>query len=175
MERWGRLDVVVNNASHSAPGYYDAPIERIPVDEFDRVHAVDVRGSFLMTRAAAPHLRATRGAVVNVSSSSALQGERELLLFNPGKVAVAALTAASARALAPEVRVNAVAPGSIDTGWIQAWGLSKAEIASLSASVPLGRVGRAEELAEAVAFLASDAASYITGQTLIVDGGAFTR
>lgn len=173
---FGAIDVLVNNASYASKASWARPLEDLDVAEFDRVVAVDLRGTFLATRAAMRALRARRGAVVNVASSSALQGDAETLVHNPAKAGIVGFTRSLARAEAPHgVRVNAVAPGSIDTGWIEGWGLSEADQAALVKAVPLRRVAKGEELAAAVVFLSSPAASYMTGQTLVVDGGAMMQ
>jgi len=172
----GGLDVLVNNASYASKASWNRPLEALDPAEFDRVVLVDLRGTFLMSRACIAMLRARRGCIVNVASSAALQGDAETLVHNAAKMGVVGFTRSLARAEARSgVRVNAVAPGSIDTGWIESWRLDEADRRALVEAIPLGRVARAEELGEAVAFLCSPRASYVTGQTLVVDGGVLMR
>jgi NAD(P)-dependent dehydrogenase (short-subunit alcohol dehydrogenase family) len=176
--RFGGLDVVVANAAVSTY----VPFERMREDEIDEVLDVDLRAALLCARAAiAPMRERGAGSIVLVSSVQAF-------LTLPGCVPYAAAKAglvAAARALAPEVggygiRVNAVAPGTIDTPMLQRdlAGMNRAEAASFLARVEqanaLGRIGTPDEVADVVVFLASDAARYVTGTTVVVDGGYLT-
>lgn len=173
--RFGRLDILVNGASASRKGY-DLDIEEISPADFDDVYKVDLMGTFLCCRAAMPLLRKSRGAIVNFSSSAALQGDGSTLLYAAAKAGVDGFTRSLARKAAPDVRVNAVAPGSIDAGtWIRDWKLKPQELKEFASEAPMGRLGRASDLASAILFLASDDASFITGQTLIVDGGLYSK
>lgn len=168
----GRIDVLHNNAGRLTR----ASVTELSVAEWDREFAVNVRSIFLTCRAVIPAmLEQGGGAIVNTASVSALVGESRIPAYSASKAAVLNLT----RQLAADysrsgVRVNCVCPGWIPTGFNDPLigGMSDDELqAALDATVPLGRQGTVEEVAAAVAFLASDDASYIVGQALVVDGG----
>lgn len=170
----GRLDVLVNNAgiSKMVPG---KPLEGIGEEDFDRLFQVNVRSCFQMCRAAAGALKASRGAIVNMSSHSAMSGYGSSMVYAATKGALNTLTIGLARKLAPEVRVNAVCPGFVATTWMKKLrGLDDDALAAFTESVrrsaPLQRVVRAEDVAEAVVFFALQA-PLITGQLLVIDGG----
>ncbi|MFC7304313.1 SDR family NAD(P)-dependent oxidoreductase [Streptomyces monticola] len=167
VERFGCLDVLVNNAFSCTP---DTPLFE---DEPDEVweHDLDItlNGAFRCARAALPHLAASgRGAIVSVGS---VNGEMSFSnhAYSAAKAGLASLTRTLADHAAPRgVRVNLVAPGTVRTG---AWAGREDQLAAVSALYPLGRVGEPEDIAAAVAFLASRDAAWITGTTLRVDGG----
>jgi 3-oxoacyl-[acyl-carrier protein] reductase len=174
LRRFGRLDILVNNAGFAARRSWRLGLDAIDPRDWDRAMAVDVRGALLCSQAAAPAMRRSGGgAIVNLSSSAALQGDETLLLYSAAKAALAGWTRNLALALAPSIRVNAVAPGSIATGWIADWKLTAADLDAIRRSTPLRRIGTPEDVAHAIAFLASDDARYTTGQVLIVDGGVY--
>lgn len=163
--RYGRLDALVNNASGFAP----TPIGGATPAQWDALFASNARAPFFLAQAAAPHLRAARGAIVNLVDIYAERPLRDHSLYCMAKAALVMATRALALELAPEVRVNAVAPGAIL--WPEAeGGKDEAAKAAMLARTPLGRTGSAEEIAEAVRWLLREA-RYTTGQVLRVDGG----
>jgi NAD(P)-dependent dehydrogenase (short-subunit alcohol dehydrogenase family) len=167
-QKFGRLDVLVNNAGIAI----FKPILGLTYEEWSRVLAVNLTGPFLCTQAAAPLIRDSGGgAVVNVTSISGLRASTLRTAYGTSKAGLAHLTQQQAIELASlGIRVNAVAPGPVDTAMAQAVHTPEIRAAYLDA-IPLNRYGLEQELAEAIFFLCSDLASYITGQTIAVDGG----
>ncbi len=170
---FGRLDIVVNNAGITR----DNLLFKMSVAEFDLVLAVHLRGTFLLTKAAQQHLVANNyGRVVNLSSRSAL-GNRGQANYAAAKAGVIGFTATAALELGRfGITVNAVAPGFIDTAMTEATarrlGLEPEEFRQgAAAQIPVGRVGKPEDIAAAVAFFASEEAGFVSGQTLHVNGG----
>ena len=169
LARFGRLDVVFNNAGIGAYG----KVPDLDPDVWHRTIDVDLHGVFYGCRAAIPHLRrAGGGSIINTASISGLGGDSGLAAYNAAKGALVNFTRALAIDHAREgIRVNAVCPGAIETP-LAAGILANPELADEYARrVPMGRVGKAEEIAGVVAFLASDDASYMTGAMVVVDGG----
>ncbi len=164
LERFGRLDVVVNNAGTT---------RRIPFADLDaaddevwrRILDVNLIGPWLLSRAAAPALREAKGAIVNVGSVAGIIALGSSLPYSVSKAALHHMTRGLAQALAPDVRVNAVAPGLVDTPWTAGWEANE----EILAQIPLGRVGTPEDVADAVVSLART--PYATGQVVVVDGG----
>jgi NAD(P)-dependent dehydrogenase (short-subunit alcohol dehydrogenase family) len=166
--RFGRLDALVNNAGIAV----FAPLLETSDDDWSRVLAVNLTGPFLCTQAAAPLMREHGGgAVVNITSISAVRASTLRSAYGTSKAGLAHLTKQLAVELASlGIRVNGVAPGPVETAMAKA--VHTPEIrADYHDAIPLNRYGLEEELAEAVLFLCSDRASYITGQILAVDGG----
>jgi NAD(P)-dependent dehydrogenase (short-subunit alcohol dehydrogenase family) len=174
LARHGRLDILVNNAG--APHGADRnEIEDVPLDAWERVMAVNVRGSFLMSRAAVPPMRRQQwGRIIGISSSAATQPLRRRTAYAASKAAIIGFTKALAVDLATAgITVNAVAPGPTQTSRALSTATAGADtaFAEIAKRMPMQRHGRPEEIAAVVAFLASDASSYVTGQTIAVNGG----
>src|SRR5262249_16546667 len=159
--RLGRIDAIVSNAGIGASGGHEAAT----LAAWNRVLATNLTATFLLARAAAGDLRRARGAIVSIASTRAHMSEPDTLAYSASKGGLLALTHGLAIALAAEVRVNAVSPGWIDTG------KHGALTARDHAQHPVGRVGRPEDVAAAVAYLLSEEAGFLTGTELIVDGG----
>ncbi|MBB6470328.1 NAD(P)-dependent dehydrogenase (short-subunit alcohol dehydrogenase family) [Aminobacter lissarensis] len=173
VERWGRLDALVNNAAMTVKSNpFD--LETLSASDFQDVFAVNVVGAYQMCRAAIPTMRTSGGgAIVNVSSNVAFTGGGSSLAYTASKGALNALTMALARTCGPDIRVNAVCPGVIDTRWMrQTLGTdSYAALAKrYSETAPLGRVATPEDVAGAVVWLI-EGADFVTGELLSVDGG----
>lgn len=174
----GRPSVLVNSAG-IAPG--EGGVTSCPPDQWDLVMAVNVRGTYLTARHALPHLIAAGGgAVVNLSSVFGFRGLAGECAYAASKAAIVNLTRQMALDQAGHgIRVNCVCPSDCDTPMIDGLVAREADPAAakaaLAAAIPLGRLGRAEEVASAVAFLCSDEASFITGAALPVDGGFLAR
>jgi 3-oxoacyl-[acyl-carrier protein] reductase len=161
-----RIDVLVNNAGVLVEGL----LATMPLADFDRQVAVNLRGPFIVTQAALPRIPAG-GRIVNVASELAYLGREGASAYAATKGAILSLTRSWARELAPEILVNAVAPGPVDTPLL-GFGAMSPEAQALETRNPLGRVGQPHEIAAVISFLASDRASFITGQCFSADGGA---
>ena len=164
---FGGLDILVNNAGITR----DNLAVRMTEEEFDDVIAVNLKGTFATAKFAAAHMmRARTGRIINISSVSGLMGNAGQANYAAAKAGVIGMTKSMARELAPRgVTVNAVAPGFITTDMTDK--LSENVCDQIKGAIPMRRFGAVEDIAETVAFLASDAAGYITGETIRVDGG----
>jgi NAD(P)-dependent dehydrogenase (short-subunit alcohol dehydrogenase family) len=166
VEAFGRLDCAHNNA-----GILGAPAKTAdcPEEEWDRIVAINLKGVFLCMRVEIPQMLAQGGgAIVNTASSAGLTGMARMPAYVASKHGVAGVTKAAALDYAKSnIRVNAVCPGFIDTPLVQRAGATQA---GADKYVPTGRIGRPEEIAEAVVWLCSDAASYVTGHAMAIDG-----
>jgi meso-butanediol dehydrogenase/(S,S)-butanediol dehydrogenase/diacetyl reductase len=169
VQRFGRLDILFNNAGI---GSFGATPE-LPVEEWQRVIAIDLNGVFYGCRSAIPVMRAQGGGViVNTASASGLAADYHFAAYNAAKAGVINYTRAVAIDHAREgIRCNAVCPGPVDTPILQTISGIREIRAAWDAAVPMGRFAQPGEIAEVVAFLASDAASFITGAAIPVDGG----
>ncbi len=168
IERFGRLDVIVNNAGIAPTG----PITEVPIDAWHDVIATDVSGVFYGCRAAIPYLKITRGAIVNVSSVSGLGGDWGMSFYNAAKGAVTNFTRAAALDCAADgIRVNAVCPSLTATDLTKDMLGDELLMEAFRERIPLGNYAQPEDVAAAIAFLASDEARFITGVNLPVDGG----
>ena len=168
VEQFGQLDYVVNCAGTTV--YVDMPeLEGLKPEFWDEIMAVNVKGLFSVCRAAAPHLKKTRGSIVNITSVAGITGMGSSIAYAASKAAAISVTKSLARVLAPEVRVNSVAPGIVLTRWVEG---REAHVKKLGEHTPLGRCCNAEDVADvAVPLLVN--ATMMTGQTVVVDGGAF--
>ena len=170
LEEFGRLDILVNNAATN-PVF--GPLVEIEEGAWDKIMALNVKGYlFAAQRAAKQMLAVGKGAIVNVSSTGGVRASPGLGAYSVSKAAVIMLTRVLARELAPfGVRVNAIAPALVETRFSEALWKTPEILESYLKSTPAGRTAQPEEMAGAVVYLCSDAASYVTGQTLILDGG----
>lgn len=172
MDKWGRVDALVNNAG-TTKFVKHSDLDGLSADDFLRIYRLNVVGPFQMTRACAPALKAAKGAVVNVSSVASLLGTGSSMAYAASKAGLNSLTMSLARVLGPEVRVNAVCPGYVDTPWqTNAHGAERAKQAAerYSAMVPLQDYARPEDVADAIVWLI-EGARQTTGETLFIDGG----
>jgi 3-oxoacyl-[acyl-carrier protein] reductase len=162
----GGLDVLVNNAGTTH--FIDhRELDRVTEEVWDEIFAVNVKGPFFTCRAAMPLLQTRKGAIVNVTSVAGLQGHGSSIPYAASKAALNTMTKSLARAFAPDVRVNAVAPGPVLTRWLVG---HEEAVDKAVRQTPLGRAATPEDIADAVVFLALDT-TLMTGQVIVVDGG----
>lgn len=172
VQDFGGVSALVNNAADADP--YNAPLSELSLDEWERKLRTNLTGPLLCAKHCAKHLDPGGGAIVNIASTRALQSDRRQEAYAASKGGIIALTHALAISLGPRVRVNCVSPGFIDTSaWVR--GGVRALTDTDHSQHPVGRVGQPEDVAELVLFLLSDAAGFITGQNLVVDGGMIRR
>jgi NAD(P)-dependent dehydrogenase (short-subunit alcohol dehydrogenase family) len=176
VEAFGRIDVLCNNAGIER---YRAADE-YTIDDWNAISETNLRGAFLCTKYASPFLKKSKGCVINISSVQAFANEPKISVYAATKAGLLALTRGMALDFAADgVRVNAVCPGAIQTGMMEPFVKDQPDpveaVKAIGRTIPLGRVGQPEDIAQAVYFLASPAASYITGATLVVDGGLLGR
>ncbi|MGQ7957454.1 SDR family oxidoreductase [Pseudomonas sp. SP16.1] len=166
--QFGRLDALVCNAAIADP--HNPPLEALDLKRWNRMLAVNLTGAMLLAKHCAPYLRGHRGAIVNIASTRASQSEANCEAYAASKGGLVALSHALAISLGPEVRVNCVSPG-----WIDSRDPSQQRREPLSvfdhAQHPVGRVGTVEDVAAQVAWLLSEAAGFVTGQEFVIDGG----
>lgn len=171
ISEFGRLDVLVNNAGLSTP--FNDPIEDLSLEDWQRYLDVNLTGVFLVSKHAVPYLRETRGNIINIASTRASQSERDTEAYAASKGGVISLTHSLAISLSGEVRVNSISPGWIEVG---DWQKSRARIEPIHspsdlAQHPVGRIGKPDDVAYMVCYLATDVAGFITGQNFVIDGG----
>ncbi len=164
-----RLDVLINNAGI----FINKPPEKLSLKEWNRVLAVNLTGTFLCSKYAAPHLTKSSGSIVNIASTRALMSEPKTEAYSASKGGVVALTHSLALSLGPEVRINCISPGWID---VSSWKKGRAGQAAKLSEMdhkqhPAGRVGRPEDIASLAAYIISPEAGFITGANFVVDGG----
>ena len=165
LDRWGRLDTLVNNAGTTALiPHHD--LEAASVDVWRRIFEVNVFGTWAMSVAAMPALRAAHGSIVNVASVAGVRPTGSSVPYAASKAALNHMTVLLAKVVGPEVRVNAVAPGLVDTPWTEDWDAVREVVRQVA---PLKRSGQPEDVAEVVVALAR--AAYVTGQVVVIDGG----
>jgi ketoreductase RED2 len=165
LDRWGRLDTLVNNAGTTAViSHHD--LAAATIDVWRRIFEVNVFATWTMTMAALPALKEAQGSVVNISSVAGLRPTGSSIPYAASKAALNHMTVLLAKVVGPEVRVNAVAPGLIDTPWTADWDFLRDVVAQVT---PLKRIGQPHDVAEVVLALARSA--YVTGQVVAIDGG----
>lgn len=165
----GRIDILVNNAGFTKKIAL-SDLESVTEEVWDKTLAVNLKGVFFCCRAAAPYMKKQGdGSIINIASIAGIRGTGSSIAYAASKGGVLTLTKSLARVLAPEVRVNAIAPGLVETRWIQQWDDVDQVRAQVLKDTPLQRIVEPEDVAEAVLSLAR--ATMITGQTIVIDGG----
>ncbi|HEY4678533.1 MAG TPA: SDR family oxidoreductase [Candidatus Angelobacter sp.] len=169
IEKFKRIDILVNNAAVLLPG----TAESISEEDFDQTFAINVRGLWLMSRAVLPHMRAANGgSIVNIASVLSLVGARNRVAYASSKGAVMAMTKAMALDHAAEnIRVNCICPGIVATEMVAKFNADEAARRQREAMHPMGRFGQPEDVASPAVFLASDESGWTTGSVLTIDGG----
>jgi 3-oxoacyl-[acyl-carrier protein] reductase len=168
-DRFGHLDILVNNAGCTFFVEHHN-LEEMTEERWDRILGVNLKGPFFVTRAASPLLKQDGGgAVVNISSVAGIAGLGSSIAYCASKGALNTMTKSLARVLAPEIRVNAVCPGPIDTRWLREW-MSEEQIEGFTSEYPIPRCSTPDDVADTVIFLATGTAM-TTGQCLVLDGG----
>ena len=165
VDDFGRLDILVNNAG-TTRFIAHADLDALTADIWDRIFAVNVKGAFFCTRAAARAM--TEGRIINIGSVAGVNGSGSSIAYAASKAAIHTMTRSLARALAPRITVNAIAPGLIETRWHTG---REDENARRARAFPAGRIGRPDDIAQ-IALTLATAGNFITGQVIIVDGGA---
>lgn len=173
IDRWGRIDYLINNAARTKFNAYEN-LDGLSADDFLEIYRVNVVGAYQMVRAVAPHMkRQGRGAIVNNSSIGGVTGIASSMAYAASKAALNMMTQSLSLVLGPEIRINAIAPGAIQTRWLQG-GMTpeqyQAFLVNAAAMVPLQVVPTAEQIAEALVWFL-EGASVVTGEVLMVDAG----
>lgn len=165
--KYGKIDILINNAGLSS----STPLNSYTEEEVDNIINVNMKGVFICSKVAVPYMEEKGGVIINISSMVSIYGQPSGVMYPASKFFVNGLTKSLARELAPKnIRVNAVAPGITETDMVSS--LPKEMIEPLIKTIPLGRIGKPKDIANACLFLASDMSSYITGEILQVDGSA---
>ena len=166
-DTFGKIDILVNNAGISS----STKIEDYSVEEYDNISNLNIKSVFVCSKMAIPYLKETKGCIINTSSMVSIYGQPSGIMYPASKYAVNGMTKSLAREVASYgIRVNAVAPGITETDMVK--NLPDDVINPLIKTIPLGRIGTVRDVANCFLFLASDLASYVTGEVLQVDGGA---
>jgi len=169
IERFSRIDILVNNAGTNP---YMGPVLGAELPVWDKTFEVNLRGMFWLTRLVYDaSMEARGGSIINIASTGGIRPGIGLGVYNITKAAVIFMTRQLARELGGKVRVNAVAPGLVKTRFAEALSGNQEILDRVLAQNPMGRIGLPEEVASGVLFLASDAASYVNGEVLVIDGG----
>ncbi len=166
---FGRVDILVNNA-----GIYEfAPLDAITPEHFRKMFDLNVLGLLLASQEAARHIGPAGGSIINISSVAGKTSLATAAVYCATKAAVNSITGTLAQELGPhKIRVNAIGPGMVETEGVRTAGIDKGELrVNIEAQTPLGRIGRPQDIAPAVVFLASDDAAWLTGETLYISGG----
>ncbi len=167
VHRYGKIDILVNNAGVSSA----TPIEKYTEEEYERIVDINIKAVYNCSKVVVEYLKENGGVILNTSSMVSLYGQPSGVMYPASKYAVNGMTKSLARELGKyNIRVNAVAPGITETDMVKS--LPKEMIEPLIKTIPLGRIGKPEDVANAFLFLASDMASYVTGEILSVDGAA---
>ncbi len=175
MDTWGHIDILVNNAGTTKFAAHD-DLEALQAEDFHNIYGLNVVGPFQMIRACRPAMKTSgAGSVVNVSSIAGVAGIGSSVAYAASKGALNTMTLSLARALAPEVRVNAVCPGFVGTPWFRdRFGQETFDkiVKRMEDTTPLKRAGTPESVALTICFFASDASGFVTGETMLVDAGS---
>ena len=166
-EELNKIDILVNNAGVAS----STKLEDYEMDEYDKIVDLNIKSVFICSKAVLPYLKESKGTIINTSSMVSIYGQPSGVMYPASKFAVNGITKSLSRELAPYgIRVNAVLPGITETDMVK--NLPKEMIEPLIKTIPLGRIGTPDDVANAFLFLASDLSSFITGELLSVDGGA---
>ncbi|EKE03785.1 MAG: hypothetical protein ACD_20C00151G0005 [uncultured bacterium] len=165
----GRIDILINNAGV----FCCKPIEALSLDEWNKVISINLTGAFLCAKYCAPHLKHSKGTIINISSTKAFMSEPDTAAYSASKGGIYSLTHALAINLGPDIRVNCISPGWIEVSeWKKKSVKHKPELTEIDHKQhPTGRVGTPEDISSMAAYLVSDQASFITGSNFIIDGG----
>lgn len=166
-EKFGKIDVLINNAGVSS----STKLGNYTIDEYDKIADLNIKSVFVCSKQILPYLKETKGVILNTSSMVSIYGQPSGVMYPASKFAVNGIIKSLSRELAPYgIRVNGVAPGITETDMVK--NLPEEMIAPLIKTIPLGRIGTPRDIANGFLFLASDLATYITGEILQIDGGA---